>query len=132
MAIADSANAQEQMEALISKSAVEKIPIKGAFHFGSGYTSIEGRRYVFTWYRDKYPDPKSLMRKFHAAGMRVVANLKPCLLDDHPRYEEATSAGTFILGEGRRTRSFAVLGWRGRPYRLHQPCRRRLVAARIA
>ena len=28
-----------------------------AFHFGSGYTSIGKRRYVFTWNRDKFPDP---------------------------------------------------------------------------
>jgi alpha-glucosidase len=98
MAIADSPNAQEQMEAFIAKCAAEKIPIS-AFHFGSGYTSLGDRRYVFTWNRDKYPDPKSLLRKFHAAHMRAVANLKPCLLDDHPRYEEAKSVGAFVLGE---------------------------------
>lgn len=28
--------------------------------------------------------------------MRVVANLKPCLLNDHPRYAEAESGGAFI------------------------------------
>jgi alpha-glucosidase len=101
MAIADADNAQDQMEALIAKCGIEKIPIS-AFHFGSGYTSFRGRRYVFTWNRDKYPDPKGLMRRFHAAGMRVVANLKPCLLDDHPRYEEAKAAGAFVAGEGGR------------------------------
>ena len=98
MALADSDDAQERMEAFIEKCAVEKIPIS-AFHFGSGYTSIGRRRYVFTWNRDKYPDPKALLQKFHAAGMRVVANLKPCLLDDHPSYEEAKSAGVFVVGE---------------------------------
>ena len=99
MALADSANAQERMEAFIDKCAAEKIPIS-AFHFGSGYTSIGRRRYVFTWNRDKYPDPKALTQKFHQAGMRVVANLKPCLLDDHPRFDEARSARAYVIGEG--------------------------------
>ena len=98
MALADSDDAQAQMEAFIARCAAENIPIS-AFHFGSGYTSIGRRRYVFTWNSDKYPDPKALLQKFHAAGMRVVANLKPCLLDDHPRYDEARSAGAFIVGQ---------------------------------
>ncbi len=98
MALADSADAQARMEAFIARCAAEKIPIS-AFHLGSGYTTIGRRRYVFTWNRDAFPDPKALMRKFHLAGMRVVANLKPCLLDDHPRFGEAKSAGAFVVGE---------------------------------
>lgn len=91
MAIADSENAQARMEAFIDACVAAKLPI-GAFHFGSGYTSIGPKRYVFTWNRAKYPDPEGLLRKFHAAGMHVVANLKPCLLDDHPRYAEPAGA----------------------------------------
>lgn len=91
MAIADSANAQERMEAFIARTQSEAIPVS-AFHFGSGYTSIGPKRYVFTWNRTKYPDPEGLLAKFHAAGMHVVANLKPCLLDDHPRYQEPMGA----------------------------------------
>lgn len=98
MALADSADAQARMEAFIDRCAAEQIPIS-AFHFGSGYTTIGRRRYVFTWNRDKYPDPKALTRRFREAGMRIVANLKPCLLDDHPRFEEAKSAGVFVTGE---------------------------------
>jgi alpha-glucosidase len=95
MALADSPDAQARMEGFIARCAAEQIPIS-AFHFGSGYTSIGRRRYVFTWNRDKFPDPQALLAKFHAAGMRVVANIKPCLLDDHPRYPEAKSAGAFV------------------------------------
>ena len=54
------------------------------------------RRYVFHWNHAKFPDPAALLRRFHAAGMRVVANLKPCLLDDHPRYAEAAATGAFV------------------------------------
>jgi alpha-glucosidase len=93
MAIADSDNAQERMEDFIARCASENIPVS-AFHFGSGYTSIGPKRYVFTWNRSKYPDPEGLLAKFHAAGIHLVANLKPCLLDDHPRYAEP--AGAYI------------------------------------
>ena len=58
MAIADSAHAQERMEEFIARCASEDIPVS-AFHFGSGYTTIGPRRYVFTWNHDKYPDRKS-------------------------------------------------------------------------
>ena len=88
MAIADAPDAQVQIEAFIDRCRAEDIPVS-AFHFGSGYTSIGTKRYVFHWNRAKFPDPESLLRCFHAAGIHVVANLKPCLLDDHPGYAEA-------------------------------------------
>ena len=54
------------------------------------------------------------MRAFADAGIKVVANLKPCLLDDHPRYGEAAAAGVFVGGARRRAVDIAVLGRRGR------------------
>ncbi len=105
MALADSANAQERIEAFVARCADENIPVS-AFHLGSGYTTIGRRRYVFTWNGDKYPDPKALLSKLHEAGMRVVANLKPCLLSDHPRFDEVRSAGAFVAGaDGEPARS---------------------------
>ncbi len=91
MALADSTNGQERVEEYIDRATAENIPVS-AFHFGSGYTMIGPKRYVFTWNRSKYPDPDGLMRKFHAADIHVVANIKPCLLDDHPRYAEPAEA----------------------------------------
>ena len=90
---------------------------------GAGVTSSPGTA-------TNIPDPKALHAKFHAAGMRVVANLKPCLLDDHPLYDEAEVGRRLRRRRGRRTGHLAVLGRRGRAYRLHQPRRRRMVAAR--
>ena len=98
MAIADSANAQQRIENFIDQCASEAIDV-AAFHFGSGYTSIGPKRYVFNWNRAKFPDPEALMRRFHDAGIMVVANLKPCLLDDHPRYGEPLAAGAYVNGE---------------------------------
>jgi alpha-glucosidase len=95
MALADAADAQQGIAAFIDSCAAEAIPIS-AFHFGSGYTMIGKRRYVFHWNRDKFPAPEQLTAKFHAAGMRVVANLKPCLLNDHPCFAEVADSGGFI------------------------------------
>jgi len=95
MALADAADAQRRITGLIDRCAAEAIPIS-AFHFGSGYTMIGKRRYVFHWNREKFPAPEQLMAKFKAAGMRTVANLKPCLLDDHPRFAEVAESGGFI------------------------------------
>ena len=98
MAIADSPDAQARIEAFIERCASEDIAV-GAFHFGSGYTSIGPKRYVFNWNREKFSDPERLMRRFHEAGMKVVANLKPCLLDDHPRYGEPLAQSAYVNGE---------------------------------
>jgi alpha-glucosidase len=95
MALADAPDAQARIEEFVARAAAERIPIS-AFHFGSGYTSIGPKRYVFNWNRQKFPDPVGLIRRFHAAGIKVVANLKPCLLDDHPRYAEARDSGAFV------------------------------------
>ena len=97
MALADAADAQAQIAGVIAAAKAHDVPIS-AFHFGSGYTSIGKKRYVFAWNRQKFPDPKALTRAFADAGMKVVANLKPCLLDDHPRYGEVAAAGAFIGG----------------------------------
>src|SRR5262249_53319907 len=88
-------DAQAAISRFIDGCAAEAIPIS-SFHFGSGYTTIGRRRYVFNWNREKFPSPEQLMAKLKAAGMRIVANLKPCLLDDHPRYGEVEAAGGFV------------------------------------
>jgi alpha-glucosidase len=98
MALADAEDAQQRIAAFIDRCAAEAIPIS-AFHFGSGYTIIGKRRYVFHWNRKKFPAPEELMARFKAAAMRVVANLKPCLLDDHPRFAEVAASGGFIADE---------------------------------
>jgi alpha-glucosidase len=95
MGLADAADAQQQLSGFIDRAQAEDIPVS-AFHYGSGYSSKGIRRYVFTWNRDKFPDPKALNEKFHAAGIRLVANIKPCLLDDHPAYDELAAAKGFV------------------------------------
>ncbi|MBU6499374.1 MAG: glycoside hydrolase family 31 protein, partial [Rhodospirillales bacterium] len=99
MSLADAPDAQARIENFLGECAAQDMPIS-AFHFGSGYTSIGPRRYVFTWNRAKFPDPEALMRRFHAQGVRLVANLKPCLLDDHPAFAEVAASGAFVTAQG--------------------------------
>ncbi|MBK7590815.1 MAG: glycoside hydrolase family 31 protein [Betaproteobacteria bacterium] len=95
MGLTDAPDAQAQLSAFIDRCAQERVPIS-AFHFGSGYSSRGPRRYVFTWNRDKFPDPRALTAKFRQHGMRLVANIKPCLLDDHPAYAAVRAQNGFV------------------------------------
>ena len=95
MGLADAPDAQSRLADFIDRIAEHRIPIS-AFHYGSGYSSRGARRYVFTWNHAKFPDPKALNARFHAQGMNIVANIKPCLLDDHPDWDEVKAFGGFI------------------------------------
>ena len=90
MSLADAPDAQAQLAAFADRCVEHDIPLS-AFHFGSGYTSIGKRRYVFTWNREKFPDPRAAIERFKHQNVRVVVNLKPCLLDDHPAYAEVAA-----------------------------------------
>ncbi|MDB5501331.1 MAG: alpha-glucosidase [Tardiphaga sp.] len=95
MAIADAPDADARISDFIAKCREHDIPCD-SFHFGSGYTSIGPRRYAFNWNHSKFPDPSGTMARLKAAGMQPVTNLKPCLLDDHPRLDEARAADILV------------------------------------
>ncbi len=95
MAYTDAADAQAQLESFPRRIAEHAIPCD-SFQLSSGYSSIDGKRYVFTWNRDKIPDIDRMTGTFREAGLHLVANIKPCLLHDHPRHAEAAEAGLFI------------------------------------
>ena len=95
MGLADAPDAQQQLDNFITRIEAEGIACS-AFHYGSGYSSRGKRRYVFTWNNDKFPDPKALNARFQRSGMRLVANIKPCLLDDHPAFDAVRAQGGFI------------------------------------
>jgi alpha-glucosidase len=101
MGLADSPDAQEQLSKFIDLTQHHQVPVS-AFHYGSGYSSRGKRRYVFTWNHDKFPDPKTLNQKFQDQGMHLVANIKPCLLDDHPAFEQHVQSGNFIQDTAQR------------------------------
>lgn len=98
-----------------------------SFHLSSGYTSIEGKRYVFNWNRDKFPDPKAFAHHYLDHGVRLYANIKPCLLRDHPRFAEAEAAGLLVHDDDGQPAPGTVLGRNRRLCRFHQSARLRLV-----
>ena len=95
MSYTDAPDAQKQMSQFLAKCAEHDV-LCDSFHLSSGYTSIGPKRYVFHWNRDKFPDPTAFARDYLDHGVRLCANIKPCLLRDHPRFEEAVEKGLFI------------------------------------
>lgn len=92
MAIADAADADRQISDFLDKCHRHGIPCR-SFHFGSGYSMHDGKRYAFRWNFEKFPDPAATIARIEAAGMRAVTNFKPCLLDDHPGLAELDGRG---------------------------------------
>jgi alpha-glucosidase len=95
MSYTDAPNAQARMNEFLEGCAQHDI-LCDSFHLSSGYTSIDGKRYVFNWNTDKFPDPKGFVQHYLDHGVKLVPNIKPCLLRDHPRFEEAREKGLFV------------------------------------
>lgn len=69
------------------------------FHLSSGYSSMNGKRYVFNWNGEKFPDPAQFCRDMEKEGALVSPNVKPAMLLSHPLYEEFRQAGAFLKNE---------------------------------
>lgn len=95
MAYTDRPNAQDELEGFLTKLQQYDIPCD-SFQMSSGYTSINGKRYVFNWNHEKFPDIEAMTQKYADACVTLIANIKPAMLQDHPRFPEAGQAGLFI------------------------------------
>ena len=95
MSYTDAPDAQARMAEFVEQCRRQDI-LCDSFHLSSGYTSIGARRYVFHWNLEKFPDPAAFAASYHAAHIRLCANIKPCLLDDHPLFAEAHAKGLLI------------------------------------
>jgi alpha-glucosidase len=95
MSYTDAPDAQEQMNKFLAGCQKHDI-LCDSFHLSSGYTTIGNKRYVFNWDRSKFPDPQSFVDHYLNAGVRLCANIKPCLLCNHPRFGEAAAEGLFV------------------------------------
>ncbi|KAI1326259.1 glycoside hydrolase family 31 protein [Xylariaceae sp. FL0255] len=70
-----------------------------AFQMSSGYTVAETEpktRNVFIWNRHRFPDPREFTRECHAHGVRLLANVKPYVLANHPAYPELARTRGFF------------------------------------
>ncbi|KAF2664944.1 hypothetical protein BT63DRAFT_482846 [Microthyrium microscopicum] len=80
------------------------IPCSG-FQLSSGYTVAETEpktRNVFTWNGRRFPDPKGFVGEMREAGVRIIANVKPYVLRNHPEYERLEREGA-LFKMGRET-----------------------------
>ena len=115
MAIADAADADNQIADFLDKCRLHDIPCK-SFHFGSGYSMHNGRRYAFRWNFEKFPDPAATIARIGAAGMRAVTNFKPCLLDDHPGLADLNGHG--LVRDAETGKPAVAQFWDGLGYHL--------------
>lgn len=111
MTYTDAPDAQRQMDGFLDQCHEHDIPCD-SFHLSSGYTTRNGKRYVFTWDRDKFPDPPAFTARYLQHGVRLCANIKPCLLRDHPLFAQAAAAGLLIRdGEDEAAAPLLVQFW---------------------
>lgn len=95
MSYTDRPDAQAAMTEFVARCEEHDI-LCDSFHLSSGYTSIGDKRYVFHWNRDKFPDPAGFVRSYAEKGVRLIPNIKPALLHDHPLFAEARDKGLLI------------------------------------
>ncbi|TWH22612.1 alpha-glucosidase [Prauserella rugosa] len=77
----------------------EGIPVDG-FQLSSGYTTQDteagAKRCVFTWNERRFSDPEGFFSAMSERGITVSPNVKPGVLDVHPRLAEFTDADVFV------------------------------------
>ncbi|GBG31143.1 Alpha-glucosidase [Hondaea fermentalgiana] len=96
MTYADAPDAQQRLEAFPALCKRNEMPCDG-FYLSSGYTmDADGNRNVFTWNKDRVPDPENMLGAFHQHNMGVIANVKPWLLEAHPEYADMEALGGFF------------------------------------
>ena len=95
MEYTDAPDAEVRLKSFIDKCEDNGIRA-GGFYMSSGYTQIGDRRYVFHWNLDKIPDPKGLSMYFKEKGLKIIPNVKPAFLDDHPLYQQIAENGWFL------------------------------------
>ncbi|MDQ0338261.1 alpha-glucosidase [Caldalkalibacillus uzonensis] len=86
MTYTESPNSQTALQEFVDSCEQHDI-LCYSFQLSSGYTTLGNKRCVFHWDRSKFPDPKALTRSFHNKGLKLCANIKPCLLTVHPDYD---------------------------------------------
>ncbi|MBR6957827.1 MAG: hypothetical protein IKH73_05185, partial [Erysipelotrichaceae bacterium] len=109
MEYTDAPDADKKLRSFIDNC--ERYGIKaGGFYMSRGYTQIGDKRYVFHWNKDKIPDPEGLSEYFQSKGLRIMPNVKPAFLDDHPLYEYIANNGWFLHYEDGTVARFPFWG----------------------
>jgi alpha-glucosidase len=92
----DAPDAQELLKKFVALCNEHRIPCD-VFHLASGYTLDENfKRNVFTWNRQRFPNPRAMVEDFANAGIKLAANIKPAMLTTHPRYNQVAQFEGFV------------------------------------
>ncbi len=110
MSYTDAPDAQEQLKNFVRLCEEHDI-LCDSFQLSSGYTSIGKKRYVFNWDDAKFPTPEEVVQHFHDKGLHLCANIKPCLLNDHPHFEELKEKKMFITNNNEKTEPEIAQFW---------------------
>ncbi|MGA7329936.1 MAG: TIM-barrel domain-containing protein, partial [Rhodomicrobium sp.] len=105
-------DAAERLGEFLRRLREHDIPC-GSFHLSSGYTKSNGKRNVLTWDARRFPNPHALARRFGDAGVRLIANVKPAMLLDHPRFAEVEAFRGFVRDSEDETRPHIAQFWGG-------------------
>ncbi len=112
MQYTEAGNAEAELAGFLARLREHRIPCQ-SFHLSSGYTKHGGKRYVFAWDRSRFPDPAALATRFADAGVSLIANVKPAMLADHPRFSEVESFKGFIRDSEDEARPHISQFWGG-------------------
>ena len=81
----------------IDRAKTEEISCEG-FFLSSGYTAgKDGKRYVFEWHPERFPDTAQFVARLQAKGAELCPNVKPGMLMNHPRYQTFAEKGGYIM-----------------------------------
>ncbi|CZT11350.1 probable alpha-glucosidase [Rhynchosporium agropyri] len=96
--VLDEPRAADALMEFAAKLKKHDIPCS-AFQLSSGYMFAETEpkiRNVFTWNLHRFPDPEGFVKKYHHEGIRIIANVKPYVLADHPEYQKLVDSGALF------------------------------------
>ncbi|KAJ7091907.1 glycosyl hydrolases family 31-domain-containing protein [Mycena belliarum] len=91
-------HAQEAVIQFLKDCRTNGFPVDGLY-LSSGWCQDEnnGDRNYFVWNRARYPSPADLGRIVEKElGVQFIVNIKPWLLEGHPKYGEARAKGAFV------------------------------------
>ena len=95
MEYTDAEDADARLRGFLSQCEENGIKA-GGFYLSSGYTQLGDHRCVFHWNTDRIPSPEALAAHFDAHGVKLIPNVKPAFLTDHPFYETIAENGWFL------------------------------------
>lgn len=90
----------------------EGFPIDG-FHLSSGYTSVNGKRCVFTWNTTRFKNPRKYFAAMNEKGAQNVPNVKPGILLCHPLFDEFAAKNVFVRDSNDNTKFAEGCWWGG-------------------